>query len=222
MSDPRTAKLAETLVNYCVAVQPGDWVLVRGHVLALPLVEQVVQQVTRAGGNPTVQLTSDELDEFFLREANETQLAWASPLEELMAERLDVRIHISAASNTRALTGIAPYKQQLYQKARRPFSQRYLQRSAEGTHRWVLTSYPCPAYAQDADMSLADYADFVYAATYADQPDPVQCWRAIHNRQVSIQPPGHLTGTFRGAVHLQTISEPSQYNKCRSSLMQPE
>lgn len=32
-------------------------------------------------------------------------------------------------------------------------------------------------------MSLRDYADFVYAATYADQPDPVQCWRTVHDRQ---------------------------------------
>jgi predicted transposase YdaD len=41
-------------------------------------------------------------------------------------------------------------------------------------------------------------------------------------RVASIQLPGNLTGTFRGAVHLQTISEPSKYNKCRSSLMQSE
>jgi hypothetical protein len=39
---------------------------------------------------------------------------------------------------------------------------------------------------------------------------------------VSIQPLSHLTGTFRGAVHLQTISEPSPYGKRRSSLMLPE
>jgi hypothetical protein len=39
---------------------------------------------------------------------------------------------------------------------------------------------------------------------------------------VSIQPPGKLTGAFRGVVHLQTIGEPSQYNKRRSSVAQPE
>jgi hypothetical protein len=39
---------------------------------------------------------------------------------------------------------------------------------------------------------------------------------------VTIQPLGNLTGTFRGAVHLQMISEPSDYGKRRSSHMQPE
>jgi aminopeptidase len=32
-------------------------------------------------------------------------------------------------------------------------------------------------------MSLRDYEDFVYAATFADQPDPVQSWRTVHDRQ---------------------------------------
>lgn len=183
MNDPRVEKLADILVNYCTTVKPGNWVLVRSHVLALPLVEAVVTQVTRAGGNPTVLLNSDELDEGFLREASPEQLRWLSPLDELMADRLDVRITLQANSNTRALTGIDPQKQQIYQTARRKLSQAYMQRSAAGAHRWVLTEFPCPAYAQDADMSLRDYADFVYAATYADQPDPVQCWQAIHDRQ---------------------------------------
>ena len=75
MPDLRTAKLAETLVNYCTSVRPGDWVLVRSHVAALPLAEQVLEQVAKAGGNPTVQLYSEDLDEPFLRHASLEQLA---------------------------------------------------------------------------------------------------------------------------------------------------
>ena len=47
MTDPRLEKLADTLVNYCTAVKPGDWVLVSGHILALPLVEETVRHVVR-------------------------------------------------------------------------------------------------------------------------------------------------------------------------------
>jgi aminopeptidase len=183
VSDPRVDKLAETLVNYCTEVRPGDWVLVRGHVLAMPLVEEVIKHVARAGGNPSILLDSDELDELFLREASKEQLQWLSPLDEMMADQLDVRIVIRAASNTRALTGLDPQRQQVYQNARRKLRQTFMQRSAEGSHRWVLTQFPCPAYAQEADMSLRDYEDFVYAATYADQPEPVQCWQRIHEKQ---------------------------------------
>ena len=58
-----------------------------------------------------------------------------------------------------------------------------MERSAAGNHRWVLTNYPCPAFAQEADMSLSDYERFVYAATFADQPDPVAAWQAVHEMQ---------------------------------------
>jgi aminopeptidase len=192
MSDPNVEKLAKILVNYSTEVKPGDWVLVRGHVAAMPLIEETVRQVVRAGGNPTIQIDSDELSEIVLREANEEQLGWVSPLDAVMAEQADVRIGIHAATNTRALNGIEPKRQQLYQSARRKFSRTYLERSAAGNHRWVLTNYPCAAFAQEADMSLADYEKFVYAATYADQPDPVAAWQAIHDTQQ------HLVEWLRG------------------------
>jgi aminopeptidase len=183
MTDFRTTRLANLLVTYCTGVRPGDWVLVQSHPLALPLVEEVVTAVTQAGGNATVVLASETIDEAFLRNASDAQLDWLSPVDELMADRLDVRIMISAQANTRSLTGIDPARQQRMQKTRRRLSQTYMQRAAEGSHRWVGTLFPCPAFAQEADMSLRDYEDFVYAATFADQPDPAAHWRAVHDRQ---------------------------------------
>jgi aminopeptidase len=183
MADARVTKLAELLVRYCTAVRPGDWVLVRGDVVAMPLIEETVRQVVRAGGNPTLQLESDTLSEILLREAQADRLDWVAPIDAIMAEQLDVRIGIHAATNTRSLTGIDPQRQQTWQRARRALQQRYMARAAEGSHRWVITNYPCPAFAQEADMSLADYAEFVYAATFADQPDPVASWQAISARQ---------------------------------------
>jgi aminopeptidase len=183
MADPRLHKLAEILVQYSAAVQPGDWVRIAGDVVALPLVTEVARLVTRAGGNPTVHLTAEDLDEAFLSEANQAQLEWIAPIDPIVNDQMDVSIRIAAASNTRALTGIDPAKQRLQQNARRDMRLRYMQRAAEGKLRWVLTQYPCAAYAQDADMSLRDYEDFVYAATFADQPDPVASWRGIHDTQ---------------------------------------
>ena len=82
---------------------------------------------------------------------------------------------------------IDPKRQQIYQSARRKFQRRYMERSAAGSHRWVITNFPCPAFAQEADMSLAEYENFVYAATFADQSDPVAKWvemRTLQQRMV--------------------------------------
>jgi aminopeptidase len=130
-----------------------------------------------------VQLLSETLDEIVLKHAGEEQLRWLSPVDELLAERVDGRITIRAPGNTRGLSGVDPERQRIQQNAQRPIGQTYMQRSAAGSHRWALTVYPCAAYAQEADMSLAEYAEFVYAATYADQPDPAACWRAVRERQ---------------------------------------
>jgi aminopeptidase len=183
MIDPRTENLAKILVSYSVKVKPDDWVLVRGHVLALPLVEEVVRHVIRAGGNPTILLESENLAETILTEASENQLAWVSPVENQLYNQMDVMINLMAASNTRALTAIAPNKMRLRQQSRRELTETFLRRAADGSLRWVLTQFPCDAYAQDADMSLRDYEDFVYAATFADQPDPIASWQGIHDMQ---------------------------------------
>jgi aminopeptidase len=182
-TDQRTNGLAQLLAHYCIGVRPGDWVLIRADVLALPLVEKVVEHVLAEDGHPTVQILADSLDEVMLRHASDEQLAWLSPVDHLLAEKVDARITIRAPHNTRLLSGVDPSKQRVQQNAQRPISQTLMQRSAAGEHRWALTVFPCEAYAQEADMSLRDYADFVYAATYADQPDPVACWRRVHERQ---------------------------------------
>jgi aminopeptidase len=183
MADPRMKKLAEILVHYSVAVRPGEWVLINGHVLALPLVNEVARLVLRAGGQPTVMLNSEQLEETILREASEDQLRWISPIETLLDEKIDVTISVRSAHNTRALSGVDPRKQQIRQTARRESMRTFMQRSAAGSLRWVTTQFPCSAYAQDADMSLSEYEDFVYAATFADRPDPVARWRNIYATQ---------------------------------------
>ena len=111
MADPRLANLAKLLVEYSVKVKSGDWVLVRGHVVAEPLVTEVIRQVVKAGGLPTIQLSSDDLEEVFLLEASEEQLQWVSPINEMLYNQADVMMSIRATANTRAQTGIDPQKE---------------------------------------------------------------------------------------------------------------
>lgn len=202
MADPRAGKLADILVNYSVKIKPGDWVMVNGDVIALPLVQAVYESVLKAGGNPTLLLGSDELQESFLREANDDQLQWVSPIEDLVMDKIDASISVRAASNTRGLTNIDPHKLQLRSQSRRALMGKMMQRAATGELRWTLTQYPCHAYAQDADMSLREYEDFVYGATFADHEDPVAEWQKIHDMQA------YLVNWLDGKKHL-TVKGPN-------------
>ena len=58
-----------------------------------------------------------------------------------------------------------------------------MQRTAEGSFKWTLTVYPNNAMAQEADMSLMDYREFVYGAGLLNEDDPVALWREEAERQ---------------------------------------
>ncbi len=50
MTDSRIEKLADVLVNYSVAVQPGHKVVVQGGTPGGPLLEAIYAKVLQAGG----------------------------------------------------------------------------------------------------------------------------------------------------------------------------
>jgi aminopeptidase len=118
-----------------------------------------------------------------LREANDSQLRFISPAVRTIIEEADVSIGILAPSNTRSLAGLDPSRIALQSKAMEPLLETYLRRAANGALRWTAAQYPTQASAQDAGMSLRDYEDFVYSAGLLDQPDPVQAWRSLGERQ---------------------------------------
>ena len=183
MSDPRLVKLAEVLVNYSIKVKPGDWVHVHSGWLALSLAKEVQTCVLRAGGNPSVTLESKDLEAAFLAEAEEAQLLWTPPLDMHMIKKADAWIVIDAPENTRGMSNIDPERQQMRNSAFRKWSEIYMKRSATKELRWVMTSYPCQALAQEAEMSLTEFENFVYQATFVDQNDPVGSWQKVHDEQ---------------------------------------
>jgi len=183
MTDIKLNRLANALVNYSTKVRAGDWAHINANWQAIPLVKEAVKYVLRAGGHPSVTLESGDLNEVFMSEAGEAQLAWMPPLDMHMIKNADVWIIIEAPENTRVMNNIDPSRQQARNLAYEKWMEIYSKRSAAGELRWVITNYPCQALAQEAGMSLSDYEDFIYQATFADQVDPVQAWRALHEEQ---------------------------------------
>lgn len=183
MRDPRLAKLADVLVNYSVGVKKGDLVRINGSPIALPLAVEVYRAVLLAGGHPMVRLNPEELTELFIRHATQDQLAYLNPVALFEYEKIDCSIGFWAEENTRALTNTDPEKLRLSEAARKPLMDAFMKRAAVGALRWVGTQFPTNACAQDAEMSLGEYEEFVFAAGMLDHPDPVAAWKAISEKQ---------------------------------------
>ncbi|MBN1963742.1 MAG: aminopeptidase [Anaerolineae bacterium] len=183
MVDPRLTKLADLLVRYSINVQPGMWTMINAEVVALPLVREVYRAVLEAGGNPMVLLSDGEMGNIFYEEASDEQLTWVSPVERLVIEEADAGIYLLATQNTRAMNNVDPAKQAKRQASRTELMKINMERSATDDFLWTLTRYPTQASAQEAEMSLAEYEDFVFSATLVDRDDPIAEWRGISAMQ---------------------------------------
>ena len=183
MKDPRIEKLAEVLVTYSAGVKPGDKVFIGGSVVGAPLVTAVFEQVVKAGGHAHVALRPEECQEILLRDGSDEQLSFADPVSQFTIENVDVRIAFWGSNNTKALTRSDPAKQALISQGRKQFMSTFLSRAAAKELRWVGTQYPCHASAQDAEMSLTQYEDFVFKAGLLHLDDPVSAWLEISKRQ---------------------------------------
>ena len=172
----RLRRFAEVVVGYCGGVKPDDLVVLQGTMNVEPLIEQLYAAVLRAGGSPATRVMP-ELGELLLTEGSEEQIQWLTPGEREDIEQADVWIVVEAPSNTKELTAVDPERQALRQRARSSLRERYLERALNGDLRWVLTAFPTNAAAQDAEMSLAEYEEFVYGSALLDADDPVARWR---------------------------------------------
>ena len=183
MRDPRLERLADVLVNYSTGVGKGQLVRISGPPVSAPLILEVHRKVIEAGGNPMIRMGPEEAQEIFLKHAATDQLSFVNPITLFEYEKMDVSIGLWAEENTRALTNADPERMRVAESARKPLMEVFLRRAAEKQLKWVGTQFPTQACAQDAEMSLAEYEDFVFRAGMLDQEDPVAAWKRISDRQ---------------------------------------
>jgi aminopeptidase len=180
MPDPRVAKLADLLVNYSLELRSGQVLRIDGGTVAVPLVTELYREALRAGGNPRARVVIEELDVIDVEDSSDEQLTFVSEIERFEIENIDALVTIWADRNTRAFSQADPQRVSRRIASRRVLNNRYWERIDEGEARWVGTRFPTDAHAQDAEMSLAGYEDFVYGACHVCYgEDPVAHWREV-------------------------------------------
>jgi aminopeptidase len=180
MTDPRVAKLAHLLVNYSLELKPGQIVRLDGGTVAAPLVRELYREALRAGAYPRTRVEVDGIDVIAVGEASDDQLTFVSEIDRFEIDHVDAIVTIWADRNTRALSQADPQRVSNKIASRRKLTNRLWERIDEGNAKWVGTRFPTDAHAQDAEMSLAEYEDFVYGACHVrGDEDPVAHWRGV-------------------------------------------
>jgi aminopeptidase len=107
----------------------------------------------------------------------------------MMFEEYETMLHIQAEENTKTLSSVNPERVAVARQATQGLLQTSLQRTnpqdryAQGSFRWCRTMFPTNAYAQDANMALSDFEDFVYRAYFLDDADPAARWQELSRQQ---------------------------------------
>ena len=193
MKDLRIESLAKVLVHYSIHAKPREIIAVDGSTVAEPLILAVYEQLIRAGAYPFVRMSPDGASQLFFQHGKPHHFDRLTPLQKAIVEHIDGSIYIDSSSNTRALSGVDPKKQARVSRTTKPLREKMMKK------KWNLTLFPTQAYAQDAEMSLRDFEDFVYHATFADQKDPVAAWNKLAARQQK------LIGKLRGAKQVRIV-----------------
>ncbi len=159
--DPRIREHARTLVDHSTEIEAGDDVLVTAPSVAEDLVVAIYEELGKRDANPMQMGASSRASRAYLRAANPD--AFEMPEHTFAAvSEADAAIRVRADRNTSEQGDVDPSVNTAFQKVRQPISDEMMDK------RWVLTQYPAPGNAQDAEMSTAAYEDFVYEAINKD------------------------------------------------------
>lgn len=194
MLDPRVDRMASVLVDYSTHIQRGDRVLIEAEPVAEPLVRALFRRILLAGGHPHLQIslggqtTYSGLDTTFLEWANDEQLSFMPTFMHLAYKEFESRIRVHSIGNTKALSNVDHARTARRSKAVESLLQLQMERGARGEFKWVTTLFPTQAYAQDSDMSLSEFEDFVFAACHVREQDgdPIGFWRGVQAEQQRI------------------------------------
>jgi aminopeptidase len=168
MKDPRVTEYAELLVDTCVGVQDGWQVVVGGTPLARPLLEEIARLVGERGAYAIMRLNLTGAfgvpDLQWVLAASEARLGELAPIDRHMFETTDAIISVYAPENTRDTSAVPAGRLQLIQQSARPV----LERIVSGELPWVGCQFPCPSLAQEAELSVREFEDFLYGAVLLD------------------------------------------------------
>ena len=180
MRDPRAERLAELITGYSLSVREGQTMRISGDGSALPFAVALYRSGIRRGALPYLEIRPPGLDEILFAEGNDEQLAFISDGERLQTEEVDSWAMIWNSSNTRGLTRVPSDRRRIHLAAHYRMVNRRWQRVEAGELELCGTLFPTQSHAQDAEMSLAEYENFVYGACHvAGDEDAIAHWESV-------------------------------------------
>ncbi|MHA2182079.1 MAG: aminopeptidase [Promethearchaeota archaeon] len=196
-------KLANLVVNYSINVEKGDRVYIEGPNFAKELFQALYVEIIKSGGYPLLNPRIEGILELKYKFASEEQLMYVDPIRKLILKEFDGYIIIEGDYNTRKLSLIDPAKIAKVNSspAQREIWNIFGERLGTKDLKYLLVPFPCNSLAQEANMDLFSYFEFVEKALLLHKDDPVKEWSKINKEQQKI------CDILKPVDHIQIIGE---------------
>ena len=162
--DPRWHKIAEVLVHYSTAVQPGERVMIAmGGIETWSLTQAVYAASVKAGAYPQVQFLSEALRHSLLKYGDANQRSWLPEIEAYGMDWADVYFGLRGGGALDLMRNIPASALSANQAAQGAVSALRWQKT-----RWCLVRVPNGALAQSAGIDLDALEEIFFAACLLD------------------------------------------------------
>ncbi|MFH1630652.1 MAG: aminopeptidase [Candidatus Aenigmatarchaeota archaeon] len=162
MVDPRIQALAKLLVNHSLFVKKNENVMISSDVGAAELVKELHKQIILKGAYPYTNVSLPGMGYTYMKHANAQQLKKFPKISFYTIKKMQKYIGISADHNTREFSNIDPKRISIRSKVTKPIGE-YVVNAKPKIYRCSL-DFPTNALAQDAEMSLEEYENFLFGA----------------------------------------------------------
>ncbi len=178
MTDQRVEKFADILINHSTRIKKDELVVISADIEGKDLVLELYKQILKKGAYPKINISLPKTNYTYYKYASEKQIRKFPKLAMIEAKMSQVYIGIISGSNTRELTNIDPKRIALRQKVTNSISDYIV--NGKPKIRRVTTLYPSNSLAQEANMSLQEYEDFVFNAIVQDWEKESKIFERIH------------------------------------------
>ncbi len=163
MTDTRIKKFADILVNYSLNINKGDLIALNFEVDAKELALECYKLIIKKKAYPVVNAIVPGFAYAYYKNASKEQLLKFPKLAMIEARMTNGSIGIGGSYNTKEFTRVDPKKISIRKKVTKRISDMHIKKD-----NWVGCEFPTNALAQDAEMSLEEFEDFVYSSCLKD------------------------------------------------------
>jgi aminopeptidase len=181
-------KLAKLVVQYSVDVKPKEKVFIWGNETIPDFIRAIYIEILKQQAFPIACAGVTGVDELLYEFGSDEQLKFFSPIDHMIAEKIDKMILIQSPQNTKSLNEVDPEKMRIKSATteNQEWRKTMTKRESKGKFSWVTLQYPSVGLARDAGMGSFVYREFYIKAMHLDEEDPVKYWKTAEKEQQRI------------------------------------